>query len=131
VSRERLRAAIFLLLLTGLIAVLATRAVRLARQPEELVSIDERKWFRSSGPVALAAETFEAVRSGLPPGGEVWLTLPPAWDPGWWGWMARYHLPEQRIAGVLQQASEAPPGAWVVAVGPDGKAVVQRTGQSR
>jgi hypothetical protein len=123
---ERFQAAILLLLIAGLIAVLATRAVRLVRQPEELVSIDERKWFNSSGPVALAAETFGAVRSGLPSGGEVWLTLPPAWDPGWWGWMARYHLPEQRIAGVLQHASEAPPGAWVVAVGPDGKAAVQR-----
>ena len=115
----------------GLIALLATRAVRLARQPEELASIDERKWFRSSGPVAGAAETFGSVRSGLPRGGEVWLTLPPGWDPGWWGWMARYHLPEQRIAGVLQQASEAPAGAWIVAIGPEGKAAVQRTGQSR
>jgi hypothetical protein len=128
---ERLRAAVLLLLLAGLIAVLATRAVRLARQPEELGGIDERKWFLSSGPVAGAAEAFGAVRSGLPAGGEVWLTLPPGWDPGWWGWMARYHLPEQRIAGVLQHASEAPPGAWIVSVGPDGKAVVQRTGQSR
>lgn len=114
-----------------LIAVLATRAVRLAKQPEELGSIDERKWFQSSGPVALAAGAFGGVRSGLPPGGEVWLTLPPGWDPGWWGWMARYHLPEQRIAGVLQNASEAPAGTWVVAVGPEGKAVVQRAGQLR
>src|ERR1044071_3547812 len=111
-----------------LIAVLATRAVRLAAQPDELAGIDERKWFRSSGPVTGAAATFGAVRSGLPSGGEVWLTLPPGWDPRWWGWMARYHLPEQRIAGVLQQASEAPAGAWVVAVGPEGKAVVQRPG---
>ena len=125
-NRERLRAAVFVLLLAGLIAVLATRAVRLARQPEELTSIDERKWFRSSGPVTLADEAFGAVRSGLPSGGEVWLTLPPGWDPGWWGWMARYHLPEQRIAGVLQQVSEAPAGAWIVAVGPDGKAAVRR-----
>jgi hypothetical protein len=131
VSRERLRAAVFLLLLAGLIAVLATRGVRLYRQPEELAGIDERKWFHSSGPVTGAAEAFSAVRSGLPAGGEVWLTLPPGWDPGWWGWMARYHLPEQRIAGVLQHASEAPAGAWVVEVRPDGKAVVQRTGQSR
>jgi len=131
VNRERLRAAVFVLLLAGLIAVLATRAVHLARQPEELTGIDERKWFHSSGPVTLAAETFGAVRSGLPSGGEVWLTLPPGWDPGWWGWMARYHLPEQRIAGVLQQASEAPAGSWVVAVGPEGKAVVQQAGQSR
>lgn len=119
------------LLLAGLIAVLATRGVRLAAQPEELTGIDERKWFRSSGPVALAAEAFGAVRSGLPSGGEVWLTLPPGWDPGWWGWMARYHLPEQSIAGVLQQASEAPAGSWVVAVSPEGKAVVQQAGQSR
>jgi hypothetical protein len=131
VNRERLRAAVFVLLLVGLIAVLATRTVRLARQPEELGSIDERKWFRSSGPVTLAAEAFGAVRSGLPSGGEVWLTLPPGWDPGWWGWMARYHLPEQRIAGVLQHASEAPAGSWVVAVGPEGKAVVRQAGQSR
>jgi len=131
VNRERLRAAVFLLLLAGLIAVLATRAVGLAWQPEELASIDETKWFRSSGPVTLAAEAFGAVRSGLPSGGEVWLTLPPGWDPGWWGWMARYHLPEQRIAGVLQQASEAPAGAWVVAVGPEGKAVVQQAGPPR
>ena len=130
-NRERLRGAIFLLLLAGLIAVLATRAVRLARQPDELSGIDERKWFLSSGPVAGAAETFGAVKSGLPRGGEVWLTLPPGWDPVWWGWMARYHLPEQRIAGVLQQASEVPAGAWVVAVGPDGKAAVQPPGQSR
>ena len=119
---EPLRVAILLLL----IAVLATRAVRLARQPDALSGIDERKWFQSSGPVALAAETFGAVRSGLPLGGEVWLTLPPGWDPGWWGWMARYHLPEQRIAGVLQQVSEAPAGAWIVAVGLDGKATVRR-----
>jgi hypothetical protein len=134
VNRQRLRAAVFLLLLAGLIAVLATRAVHLARQPEELAGIagmDERKWFRSSGPVTLAAEAFGAVRSGLPPGGEVWLTLPPGWDPGWWGWMARYHLPEQRIAGVLQQASEAPAGSWVVAVGPEGKAAVQQAGPPR
>ena len=134
VNRERLRAAVLLLLLAGLIAVLATRAVRLARQPEELAGIagiDERKWFQSSGPVAWAADAFGAVRSGLPAGGEVWLTLPPGWDPRWWSWMARYHLPEQRIAGVLQQASEAPAGALVVSVGPDGKAVVQRTGQAR
>jgi len=128
VNRERLRAAVFLLLLAGLTAVLATRAVRLVRQPEELSSIDESKWFRSSGPVTLAAEAFGSVRSSLPPGGKVWLTLPPAWDPGWWGWMARYHLPEQRIAGVLQQASDAPAGTWVVAIGPDGKAAVQRMG---
>ena len=133
-NRERLRAAVLLLLLAGLIAVLATRGVRLARQPEDLGDIggiDERKWFRSSGPGALAAEAFGGVRSGLPPGGEVWLTLPPGWDPGWWGWMARYHLPEQRIAGVLQNASEAPAGSWVVAVSPEGKAVAQRTGQPR
>lgn len=102
------------------------RAVRLARQPDELTGIDERKWFQSSGPVVLAAEAFGSVRSGLPRGAEVWLTLPPAWDPGWWGWMARYHLPEQRIAGVLQNASEAPAGAWIVAVAPEGKAAVQR-----
>jgi hypothetical protein len=131
VNRERLRTAVFVLLLAGLIAVLATRAVRLFRQPEELTGIDERKWFRSSGPVTLATEAFGAVRSSLPPGGEVWLTLPPGWDPGWWGWMARYHLPDQRIVGVLQQAAEAPAGAWVVAVDPDGKAVVQRTGPPR
>lgn len=133
-NRERLRAAVFLLLLAALIAVLATRAVRLARQPEELGGIggiDERKWFHSSGPVTVAAETFGRVRSSLPPGEEVWLTLPPGWDPRWWGWMARYHLPEQRIAGVLQQASEVPAGAWVVAVGPEGKAVVQRPGPPR
>lgn len=126
-NRERLRAAVFLLLLVGLIAVLATRAVRLANQPEELDGIDERKWFRSSGPVTVAAETFGAVKSGLPSGGEVWLTIPPEWDPRWWGWMARYHLPEQRIAGVLQQASEAPAGAWLVVVSREGKAAVQRT----
>ena len=53
VNRERLRAAVFVLLLAGLIAVLATRAVRLARQPEELTGIDERKWLHSSGPVSL------------------------------------------------------------------------------
>lgn len=129
--RDRLRAAVFLLLLVGLIAVLVTRAVLLAKQPEELAGIDERKWFRSSGPVALAAGAFGGVRSGLPPGGEVWLTLPPGWDPGWWGWMASYHLPEQRIAGVLQNASEAPAGSWIVAVGPEGKAVVQKTGPPR
>ena len=117
-----LRIAILLLL----IALLATRAVRLARQPDELAGIDERKWFQSSGPVTLAADAFGSVRSGLPRGGEVWVTLPPEWDPGWWGWMARYHLPEQRIAGVLQNASEAPVGAWVVAVSPEGKAAVQR-----
>ena len=122
-----LRVAVLLLL----IAVLSTRAVRLARQPEELAGIDERKWFQSSGPVALAAEAFGSVRSGLPRGEEVWVTLPPGWDPGWWGWMARYHLPEQRIAGVLQQASEAPAGALVVEVSPEGKAAVQRTGPSR
>jgi len=131
VNRERLRAAVFLLLLAGLIAVLATRAVRLVTHPDDFSGIDERKWFHSSGPVTLAAEAFGSVRSGLPSGGEVWLTLPPGWDPGWWGWMARYHLPEQRIAGVLQQASEAPTGAWVVAVGPEGKAVVQRPGLPR
>lgn len=120
--RERLRIAILLLL----IAVLATRAVRLATEPDALSGIDERKWFQSSGPVALAADAFGSVRSGLPRGEEVWVTLPPGWDPGWWGWMARYHLPEQRIAGVLQSASEAPAGAWVVAVSPEGKAAVQR-----
>ena len=119
----RLRIAILLLL----IAVLATRAVRLARHPDALSGIDERKWFQSSGPVALAADAFESVRSGLPRGEEVWVTLPPGWDPGWWGWMARYHLPEQRIAGVLENASDAPAGAWVVAVSPEGKAAVQRS----
>lgn len=123
-----LRAAVVLLLLAGLIAVLATRAVRLARHPEELGGIggiDERTWFQAAGPVRLA-ETLGAVRSALPRGAEVWLALPPGWDPGWWGWMARYHLPEQRIAGVLQQASEAPAGVWVVEVQPEGKAVVRR-----
>lgn len=123
--RERLRASIALLLLAGLIAVLATRAVRLARQPEELGGIDEEKWFHAAGPVRQAASLGE-VRSGIPPGEEVWLMLPPGWDPGWWGWMARYHLPEQRIAGVVQQESEAPAGAWVVTVSPEGKASVQR-----
>lgn len=121
-NREGFRTAVFLLLLAGLISVLATRAVRLAKQPEELGGIDERKWFHSAGPVQLAASLGE-VRSGIPPGEEVWLTLPPGWDPGWWGWMARYHLPEQRV---LQPGSEAPPGAWVVTVSPEGKASVQR-----
>lgn len=125
VNLERLRAAVLLLLLTGLLAVLAVRAVRLAIQPNELGGIDERKWFQSSGPVRLA-EALGTVRDGLPPGEEVWLTIPPEWDPVWWGWMARYHLPEQRIAGVLHQASEAPTGAWIVTVGPEGKATVQR-----
>lgn len=127
---RRLRTAVLLLLLAGLIAVLATRTVGLARQPEELAGIDERKWFHSAGPVSLAG-TLGTVRSDLPPGEDVWVALPPGWDPVWWGWMARYHLPEQRIAGVLQAASEAPAGAWVVAVGPEGKAVVQRAGQPR
>ena len=123
VSRERLRSALFLLLLAGLIAILATRAVRLARQPEELGGIDERKWFHAAGPVGLAA-SLGSVRSGLPSGEEVWLTLPPGWDPGWWGWMARYHLPEQRIA-VLQPGSEAPAGAWIVEVSAEGKVFVR------
>lgn len=130
-SRERLRAAVFLLLLTGLTAVLALRAVRLARQPEELGEvggIDERKWFQAAGPVE-QAETLGAVRSALPRGAEVWLTVPPESDPGWWGWMARYHLPEQRI--VVGVAAEAPAEAWVVEVGPEGKAVVRRTGRPR
>jgi hypothetical protein len=125
-NREGLRVAVFLILLVGLIAVLGTRAVHLARQPDALSGIDERKWFQSSGPVAMAEEAFGSVRGGLPAGGEVWVTLPPGWDPGWWGWMARYHLPEQRIAGVLQSASGAPEGAWVVAVSPEGKAAVRR-----
>lgn len=116
--RERLRDAVFLLLLAGLLAVLATRAVRLVRQPEELGGIDEKKWFHAAGPVELAG-SLGAVRSGLPPGAEVWLTLPPGWDPGWWGWMARYHLPEQRI--IVQSEAEPPAGAWVVAVSPEGK----------
>ena len=120
--RERLRDAVLFLLLAALIAVLATRAVRLARQPEELNGIDEKKWFQAAGPVQLASSLGE-VRNGLPPGEEVWLTLPPGWDPGWWGWMARYHLPEQRV---LQPGSEAPPGALVVTVSPEGKASVQR-----
>ncbi|MFL6291402.1 MAG: hypothetical protein ACJ759_10955 [Thermoanaerobaculia bacterium] len=130
-SRERLRAAVFLLLLVGLTAVLATRAVRLARQPEELGAIggmDERKWFHAAGPVEQAG-TLGAVRSALPRGAEVWLRLPPGWDPGWWGWMARYHLPEQRI--VLGEAAEAPAEAWVVEVGPEGKAAVRRPGLPR
>ena len=121
-NRERLRVSVFLLLLAALTAVLATRAVPLARQPEELNGIDEKKWFQAAGPVQLASSLGE-VRSGIPPGEEVWLTLPPGWDPGWWGWMARYHLPEQRV---LQPGSEAPPGAWVVTVSPEGKASVQR-----
>jgi len=116
------------LLLAGLIAVLATRAVRFTKNPEELGGIDERKWFHSAGPVSMPADTFGAVRSSLPPGEDIWLTLPPGWDPGWWGWMARYHLPEQRVAGVLGQGeeSEAPAGAWVVVVSPEGAAVVRR-----
>jgi hypothetical protein len=113
-----------------LIAVLAVRAVRLATQPGELGGIDERKWFQSAGPVRLA-ENLGAVKSDLPPGEEVWLAIPPEWDPVWWGWMARYHLPEQRIAGVLQPGTEAPAEAWIVAVGPEGKATVRRTGQPR
>ena len=116
--RERLRAAVFLLLLAGLIAILAVRAVRLVQQPRALGGIDERKWFQAAGPVELAS-SLGAVRSNLPPGEEVWLTLPPGWDPGWWGWMARYHLPEQRI--VVQPGAEPPVGAWVVAVSPEGK----------
>ncbi len=127
-NRERLRAAVLLLLLAGLTAVLATRAVRLARQPEELAGIDERKWFHAAGPVKLA-ETLGSLRSALPRGAEVWLTLPPGWDPGWWGWMARYHLPEQRI--VVGEAAEAPAEAWVVEVSPEGKAAVQRAGRPR
>lgn len=130
-NREHLRSAVLLFLLSGLIAVLATRAVRLARQPEALGGIggiDEKKWFHAAGPVQLA-ESLGAVRSGLPAGEEVWLTLPPGWDPGWWGWMARYHLPEQRI--VLPQGSEPPAGAWIVAVSPEGKASVQRAGPPR
>ena len=116
------RAAVFLLLLAGLLAVLAVRAVRLVQQPRELDGIDEKKWFHAAGPVELAG-ALGAVRSGLPPGEEVWLTLPPGWDPGWWGWMARYHLPEQLI---LQPGSEAPAGARVVTVSPEGKASIQR-----
>lgn len=128
VNRERLRAAVLLLLLTGLTAVLAARAVRLARQPEELAGIDERKWSHAAGPVKQAG-TLASLRSALPRGAEVWLTLPPGWDPGWWGWMARYHLPEQRI--VVGQAAEAPAGAWIVEVSPEGKAAVRRPGQPR
>lgn len=118
-----------MLLLAGLVTVLATRAVRLARYPDELSGIDERKWFAAAGPLSLPAATFGAVRSRLPPGEEVWLTLPPGWDPGWWGWMARYHLPEQRVAGVLPrtEVSKVPSGAWVVAVRPDGSATARRT----
>ncbi|MFP5285718.1 MAG: hypothetical protein ACLGI9_08270, partial [Thermoanaerobaculia bacterium] len=81
----------------------------------------------AAGPVQQAGSLGE-VRSGIPPGEEVWLMLPPGWDPGWWGWMARYHLPEQRIAGVVQQESEAPAGAWIVAVSPEGKV---RAGRAR
>jgi hypothetical protein len=124
-ARFPLSAALLLL-----IAVLGTRAVRLARQPEELGSIDERKWFQSSGPVSLAG-TLGTVRSDLPRGQDIWLALPPGWDPGWWGWMARYHLPEQRIAGVVQEASEAPAGFWVVVVSPEGKISLQRTAVPR
>lgn len=125
--RERLRASVVLLLLSGLIVVLATRAVLLARQPEELIGIDEKKWFQAAGPVQQAGSLGE-VRNGIAPGEEVWLILPPGWDPGWWGWMARYHLPEQRIAGVVQQESQAPPRAWIVTVSPEGKV---RAGRNR
>lgn len=124
-DRGRLRAALFLLLLAALTAVLGMRAVRLVSQPKELAGIDERKWFHSAGPVTEAA-SLGSIRSDLPPGAEVWLMLPPDWETSWWRWMARYHLPEQRIAGVVPQASEAPPNAWVVAVLPEGKAVVER-----
>jgi hypothetical protein len=125
VTRERLSTAIFLLLLTALLAVLAARAVRLVRHPRELDGIDEKKWFHSAGPVNLAADAFGSARRGLPQGAEVWLQVPPEWDPSWWGWMARYHLPEQRLAGVVQGAG-APAEAWVVEVLPEGKAVVHR-----
>jgi len=124
-NRGRLRAALFPLLLAALTAVLGMRAVRLVSQPEELLGIDERKWFDFAGPVTEAA-CLGLIRSDLPPGAEVWLTLPPGWETSWWGWMARYHLPEQRIAGVVPEASQAPSNAWVVAVLPEGKAVVQR-----
>jgi hypothetical protein len=126
VTRARLSNAIFLLLLTGLLAVLAVRAVHLVRQPRELDGIDETKWFHSAGPVKAAAASFGAVRSALPQDAEVWLVVPPEWDPSWWGWMARYHLPEQRIAGAVQPGAEVPARAWVVELLPDGKAVVQR-----
>lgn len=125
-TRSRLREAIFLLLLAGLLAVLAMRALRL---PSHLLGgIDERKWFGWAYRVPGLEDTFAAVRSGLPPGGEVWLVLPGGADPVWWGVMARYHLPEQRVVEVLRRGEgrRPPKGAWVVAVGREGQITVRR-----
>ena len=122
-----------LLLLGGLAAALGMRAVRLVQDPANLQGIDERKWFgfawRGHGP----AGAFDEVENALPPDEEVWLTLPPESDSLWWGLMARYHLPEQRVAGVLQRGKRRPPprGAWVVAVGPEGEVAVRRTRRAR
>jgi hypothetical protein len=126
---ERLKTAFLLLLLIALIAVQGTRAVRLARYPEELGGIDERKWFHAAGPITMPADTFGAVRNSLPPGEEIWLVLPPEWGAEWWWWMARYHLPAQQVAGFVRRGepSKIPAGAWIVAVRRDGSAVVRRT----
>ena len=128
---ERLRAVAVLLLLAGLAAALGLRAVQLVQAPDQLQGIDERKWFsfawRGHGP----AGAFDEV--ALPEDEEVWLTVPPDSDSLWWGLMARYHLPEQRVAGVLRRGERHPPprGAWVVAVGPDGEVAVRRTRRAR
>ncbi len=127
-TRERLRAAVLLLLLSGLTAVLAMRGLQLARQPGHLYGIDERKWFGWAYRLPGLEDTFAPIRSGLPPGEEVWLVLPADADPAWWGVMARYHLPENHLAAVLRRGEgrRPPRGAWIVAVGREGQVTVRR-----
>ena len=133
---ERLRTTVFLLLLwglAGLTAVLGTRAASLLREPDELQGIDERKFLGFAWREPGLPETFARVKSAIPEGEEVWLTIPPDSDPLWWGLMARYYLPDQRVAGVLRRGERHPPprGAWVVAVSSEGEAVVRRTRRPR
>ena len=127
-TRRRLREGAVLLLLAGLLAVLAVRAVHLARHPDVFRGLDERKWLGWAYRVPGLEDTFAPIRETLPPGEDVWLVLPGDADPVWWGVMARYHLPEQRVIDVLRRGEgrRPPRGAWVVAVGREGQITVRR-----
>jgi hypothetical protein len=120
--------AICAVLLALALAATAARAARLAGG-EVLTAHGERAWFgwayRHPG---LAAQLARA-RDDLAPGETVYLAVAASPDQArWLRVMARYHLPEQELGGILEPGAAPPGPGRVVAVELDG---ASRAGRGR